>query len=252
MTDFDTRLRRDLRAAADSAPTFTGLREPTRRFPHTRPHVLLAAAAATVAVTATGLWWAGGIGPAAPPEASCPATLLFDGGTYLQHGDQVRTPRPGSRLGTGTLGCSDGDQVTVRELPGADPDRVVLTDTGVWIIEDAAPLPAAAAILAQPVACTREQPFTVSGDWVSMTGPMPDDDNTLVPPYVAVIAADQGDHLPLDQWSSITIDVRVTPDTTGGTDPDLARTALRGPRRVQATVRCTDGQFVAVTLTAAR
>ncbi len=253
MDDIDTVLRAELVRAADTAPVFTALdRRPRPRTP--RPHwTALAAAAAAVAVVASGgAWWAG-TDDGSVEEASCPALLKFQGRIYQGHGDKLRTPRPGTRLGTGApWGCGDGRRhVPVRALPGVSPDIAVLTDDGVWVADTVRSLPPEVAVLDKPVTCTHTGTTTVAGQWVASL-PMPSRDNEVVLPRTAWVEADEGDTLPLDRWREVTIRIRVTRDTAGGDDPTLAEDTLRGPQRVAATVRCDGKRFVAESFTRAK
>ncbi len=251
MDDIDTVLRAELARAADTAPAFTGLER--RPLPRTRrPRWTALAAAAGVAVLAVGGdWWAATHrGP--EEEASCAALLKFQGRIYQGHGDKLRTPRPGNRLGTGTpWGCGGGEgRVPVRALPGVSPDIAVLADDGVWLADTVRSLPPEVAVLDKPVTCTHTGTTTVVGQWVASL-PMPSRDNEVVLPRTAWVEADEGDTLPLDRWPVVTIRIRVTHDTAGGDDPTLAEDTLRGSQRVAATVHCDGKRFVADSFTRA-
>jgi hypothetical protein len=70
-------------------------------------------------------------------------------------------------------------------------------------------------------------------------------DDQLSPPYVAVIRADHGESLPLDQYAAVTIEVQVTSGTRGGAEPRLVREALRGSTPLNVRVHCDGGRFIA-------
>lgn len=250
MDDFDTRLRADLLHAAETAPEFTGLHPSQAQRSRPSPWTAALVAAAGVAgIAGGGAWWASTDDP--QMEGSCPALLEFNGRTYHGHGEMLRTPRPGARIGTGSLpGCGDPAQaVSVRALPGVNDEVAVLSDSGLWVSDAVGPLPPEVDMLDRPVTCADSG--TVAGNWVALEGPMPTRDDELSPPYTAVVEVDQGDHLPLEKWRMVTIRLRVTPDTIGGTDGQLAEHALRGPERVRATVHCDGDRFVAESITRA-
>lgn len=254
MTDFETRLRADLADAAEQAPEFSGLGHTVRAARRRRSRWVagIPAAAAAVLIGVAGVAWLavdrspGRTGTGAG-EASCAALLEFEGRTYVGHGEPLRRPRPGRLLGTGTAGCGGAD-LEVRALPGVDPTVAVLTDEGLYVSGAVRSLPARVAELDRPVRCTGSGTSSVTGDWVSMEGPMPARDNELTPPYVAVLKVGRGDWLPRDRWETVTIRVRVTAGTSGGTDPSLAEYALRGSEPVTATVHCDGGDWVADSL----
>jgi hypothetical protein len=266
MGDFETQLRTRLREAAEKAPAFRGLdtaspeRGQQTRLGGSSTSAGLArrrrrARVATVVVAAAGVGsvlWLTTRGGDTVDEALCPATIAFEGRTYLGHGGGLRTARPGPVLGSGVRPACHGEgpiSVRVRSLPGVDPGQAVLTSEGVWVVEGAATLPEPVVALDRAVPCRHEGTTTVAGDWVAYEGPQPERDYWLIPPYTAEIQADAGSTLPLDRWSMVTIEVRVTPDTVGGTERKLARDALGGTTRVAAVVRCDGDSFVAESLT---
>ena len=256
MTDFETRLRHDLDRAADLAPTFRGVAADRAAGTDARPHRsrtpgwrgLALAAAAVAAVAATPLWWPGA--DSTPEEASCAAVMEVGTVRYVAHGELLRVPRPGRDLGAATvLGCSDVADRAVRAaaLPGVHPAEAVLADGSVWVV-DGGRVPEDVQILSRPVRCSGAGTQSVGGDWVSVRGAPPDQDGALSPPYVALIQADTGDSLPLETWSSVRVEVEVTPRTAGGADPGLVTRALQGDAPVQAQVTCASGRFVASSL----
>lgn len=184
----------------------------------------------------------------------CAAELVFEGRTYAGRGEQVRTARPGPELGRATVaGCgSDDYEVTVAALTGVDPDQAVLADGRVWLSDQTLGIPTAVAALAQPVRCTHPGTVTLAGDWVSVRGPMPEQDYQLTPPYTATIDVEAGRGLPLERYASVRVEVLVTEGTLGGTDPELARAALGGSTRVRTEVGCDGDDFVAASIDADR
>lgn len=257
MTEFETRLSAGLRVAAETAPPFPGLRDgpgPRGRGGRSRrllPAVLLAA---VVAGTVTGGVLLAGADDERAASASCASQLRFDGRSYHGWGDPVRSARPGPTLGSGTVpGCDAeaGRPVTVSTLPGAEPQEAVLADGSVWLATGVRQVPEAVAVLEEPVPCTRGGSWTVSGHWVSVSGPMPEADFRIALPFTARIEADAGEGLPLERFSSVIVPARVTARTVGGTDFELTRAALGGGARVEVEVRCVDGRFVARSITGA-
>ena len=256
MTDFETRLRHDLDRAADLAPAFRGVAADRAAGIAARPHrsrtpgwrgLALAAAVAAVAAT-TPLWWPGADSPS--EEASCAAVMEAGTVRYVAHGEVLRVPRPGRDLGAATvLGCSDVADRAVRAaaLPGVDVTEAVLADGSVWVV-DGGRVPEEVQILSRPVRCSAAGTQTVGGDWVAVRGAQPEQDGALRAPYVALIQADTGDSLPLETWSSVRVEVEVTPRTAGGADPGLVGRALQGGVPVQAEVTCAGRRFVASSL----
>ncbi len=251
--DFDARLRRDLAEAAGEAPEFTGLRQSRGRSHRSR--VLLVAASTALVMTAAGAaLWANVQDDPGVIEAQCPSTLKLGGRTYHGHGEMLRRPRPGKDLGAGLLlGCEGAkdESAEVFALPGADPGEAVLASDKVWVADTVDSLPPAVAELEQPVACEGTGTTTIAGDWTAVEGSMPERDYEVKAPYRAVLVADEGDRLPLQQWRQVTVTVRVTPQTAGGDDAALAKDALAGTSRVSMTVRCDGKTFVAESLSRA-
>lgn len=244
--DFETQLRADLSHAAEAAPVFTGL-EPTRRPRRSAAPPLILTAAIGIAL-AGDAWWITTSHEQPTDSASCPSILQFQGRIYHGHGEQVRVPRPGQILGTGTHPGCEGEkpyESEVRLLPGVVPTVAVVTLGGVWIADTADSLPAEIAALDEPVPCEGTGLTNLSGDWVAIQAPMPERDNDLTPPYVAVIKADHGRRLPLEKYAAVTVKVHINEQTVGGTDPALATDALRGSTPVMATVRCDGSVFIA-------
>jgi hypothetical protein len=132
----------------------------------------------------------------------------------------------------------------VTALPGVAPTLAVVADRQVWVAEGR-PVPDEVLILFEPVDCAGAGEHEVVGDWVAVGGPAPAQDGLIQPPYVAEIQADRGDPLPLAEWSSVRIEVRVTEQTAGARDPGLVERALHGDTPVRIDVSCDGADFVA-------
>lgn len=269
MDDFDANLRDDLAQAAEQAPTFRGLdttaAEPdtssgrssgfddvtTQRRRKLRPAVWIpAAAAAVVAALAVPLAMNGNgdLDEGSSGQASCAARLELGGQTYSGHGEGIRQPRIGAKIGEATLlGCQDvpDESVVAYPVPGVPTAQAVYAIGGVWVAEDLQAVPSAIAALDEPVSCASPGPVTFTGDWIAARGPMPANDNEMVLPYTAQIVAESGDKLPLGEWASVQLDVRVTDATRGGNEPQSIEKSLRGNVPVTVTAHCEGGRFVA-------
>lgn len=257
MSDFEQRLREGLDRAAEQAPAFTGLAADAgpssdgRRFSWRAP--LLVAAALALLAGGVGLW-AVLDGPDQGGDAGCAAIVVYDGTRYVGAGGMEgleRMPRLGEVIGEARdPGCDDGNgaalprTLEVRALHGVAPATAVMADDNLYVAESLARWPDELAPLRQPVRCANDI-TVVTGDWISYEGPMPEQDAELAPPYIAVIVADHGAGLPLERWASVTLRVKVTDATVGGTDAELVKAALQGGRPITAAVHCDDGAFVA-------
>ncbi len=267
MTDFESQLRARLADAAEGAPAFTGF-DPQRAAEssgqwvdstRSRRSYRWLAVAAAVAVAAAGVsWWssgrAGNDGGQANdvPQASCAAELVLAGRVYRGYGPLAREPRPGPRLGTANVPtCDDGQgpagggQVEVFTLPGINPDVAIFAD-GLWVSAGEAVLPASLRDLSRPVLCSGAGESTVAGTLTGIEGPPAAEDYHPRTPYTATVVADEGSGLPLDEYSSVTIRIRVTAATARGRDPSLVRAALAEGNRVSVKVRCAGPRFDAI------
>lgn len=257
MSDFERRLAAGLDRAAEQAPAFTGLAADARpasdrRRSSWRTPVLVAAA---LALLAGGVgFWAVLDGPDRGGDTDCAALIVYDGARYVGHGGPEsldRMPRPGEVLGKAREpGCDDGNgaaqprTLEVRAVPGVPPATAVMADDNLYLAESVTRWPDELAPLRQPVRCT-DAITEVTGDWIAHEGPMPEQDAELKPPYVAVIVADHGAGLPLERWASVTIRVKVTDATDGGTDKELVKASLQGGAPLTAEVHCDGDAFVA-------
>ena len=282
--DFETRLRQHLREAAGRAPSFTRLRAPTPTPGATAPGTpgrasgfgpagllrrlrwLAAAAAVIVLGGGGGTWWVvhpsgGGVGPdqvnpGNGAAAGCAAMLTFEGRRYFGWGTLARTPRVVEPLGRATLpGCGDGDvptrHTTPYSLPGVAVSTAVFADDTVWVARPLSQLrrglPAELRDLTRPVRCDGDGTSTMSGRLTGVDKMPTGKDYTVQPPYTATFVATRGDTLPLDRYRSVTVQVRVTEDTTGS-EPAVLRAALGHGRPVTVSARCRGTAFVAASL----
>lgn len=260
MADFETTLRVELAKAADQAPGFTGLdvdASPTPRSMLRRRAVMIAAA--LIVVTVGVSWWASGLGDDDNSDASCASKMTFDGRGYVAHGEGLRTPRPGDMLGSGsTSACADGNgtagggDLEVFQVPGIEPRIAVFARDHLWLSEDEPTAAAAVQEFERLVTCEGAAPRTISGQLTAISGPPPKVSYHVDAPYVATFVADEGEHLLLDQYSSVTVRLRVTDKTVGGEEPDLISRALGDGQRLTATVRCDGTTFDALSFSLAR
>lgn len=252
MNELEQLLSRRLADAAQDAPEFAGLRRGagmrSRRAGPWRLAVAGSVAAAVVAGVAA-LAWVTMAGPTQdnPGDAQCPSVLTYQGRTYVGQGDLVRVPRAGEPAGSGVLpaGCGESQRsIEVFSVAGVSSATAVGTDEGVWLAETVTSLPPELRALRQEVPCRGSGQHQVAGTWVSADGPQPEQDYVYSAPYVAVVKADQGDILPLDDWALLTVRLQVTKATVRGTDSGLIKATLGGDARLLATVHCSGSAFV--------
>jgi len=204
-----------------------------------------------VALVVGGTWLAAMSGERESPQVSCAAEIVFEDRTYAGYGDPLRVPRRGERIGVATTPvCPDGErsggeELDVWSLPGVDPSVAVMADGVVWVEGRESALPQRLGELTEPVACSSPGPSTVTGRLVSVDEPPTGGDFRPRPPYEAIVVADGGSSLPLSEYSSVTIEVQVTPTTQGGSDADLVATALQDGDHLDIAVRCSAGAFMA-------
>ncbi len=266
-TDFESQLRTQLADAAERAPVFTGVDSeravtqtsaPTDASRHRRRRrwlALAAAAAAVAAVAAAGVsWWPVGSG-GGDGAAVCASELVLDGNVYQEDGELVRVPRHGPSLGKAVRpACGDGEgmsvaeQVEAFELPGVSPDIAFFANGGVWLSGGLQDWPAWAEELSKPVPCTGAGETTIGGTVIGINAPQVEKAYDFRIPYTANFLADEGSTLPLTEYTSVTIRMRVTAATTGGRDDEFLRLALSDAARVTATVRCDGAHFEATSL----
>lgn len=216
---------------------------------------LAAAAAAVAAVAAAGVsWWPVGSG-GGDGAAVCASELVLDGNVYQEDGALVRVPRHGPSLGKAVRpACGDGEGVSVAEqveafeLPGVSPDIAFFANGGVWLSGGLQDWPDWAEELSKPVPCTGAGETTIGGTVIGIEGPQVEQDYHALTPYTATFIADEGSALPLLDYTSVTVQMRVTSMTTDGRDPELIRSALSEAARVSATVRCDGSHFEATSL----
>ncbi|MFW6869999.1 hypothetical protein ACOACQ_21630 [Nocardioides sp. CPCC 206347] len=261
MTDFETQLREDLNRAAERAPIFRGVRastapSSTENAGHaSRWRLVAIAAAATIVAGATAPLWLPEDDDGTDGQTSCAAILKVGTSRYVGHGELLRVPRPGRSLGSGTmLGCGDIDDrsVMASALPGVDPSTAVFAEGSVWVADGQPAAPAELKPLFEPISCSQNGPQSLVGDWVSVDGAMPEGDGALRPPYIVMLQAETNDALPLKEWSSVRVEIRVNDQINGASDPDIVTQALQGDTPVRVDVTCTGGEFVARRITLER
>lgn len=286
MNDFETDLRNRLAAAADQAPKFAGLdpdRQPATEHPATEHRISdpsasdlsasrrgprrgtswLLVAAAIAAVVAGGSWWSLTRDTADPGVASCPSVLILNGQQYGANGDLVRVPRPGARLGTATFpSCADGDSgatkggsVETFRIPGVPPETAFFADGKVWVNGSLTTRPASLDELYKPVTCAGSGTGTFTGHLTAMDAQVTADYQPEAP-YTATFVVDDvetgtgGDtaDLGLGRYSSVTVQIRVTASTEGGTDATFLRAALGQGKLAQMDAQCDGAKFLATRL----
>lgn len=211
------------------------------------------AVVAVVVAAATGLagWMLLSGQPGQTDGGLCAATMRFDGREYVGHGEVLRTPRLGDSIGTAaTPDCNDfpGSTFDVFAIPGVPPSEAVFGDDGTWLRADPTSVPSEVREIQRLVTCTGTGRRVLAGRLVGHIGPPPTADYHAKAPYVAVFVADQGEHLPLVAYSSVTVRLRVRDKTVGGEDPDLVRAGLERGQRLTATVQCAGKAFEALSL----
>lgn len=242
--------------ADEDAPEFRGLGP---RANHSRRWLLATAVVVAVLVAAGVSWWATGRGENnGGQEASCAAELVLGGRTYLGRGELVRVPRSGPAAGTGRIpACRHAQaggraqRVATFALSGVSPKTAVLADGTVWLSRSATTLPEPLRVLYRPVRCVGSG-GTVWGRLSGIDAMPQDGDYRVRTPYTATLVADRGPGLGLDEYSRVTVPVRVTGTTVGGHDPRLLRAALADGRRVVVTTHCDGSRFAATALKLAR
>lgn len=256
------RLRRDLATAAEEAdishrftPDQAACGHRRQRRPLTG-RLLLAAAAVTVLGASVSTWALVGGDGDAPGETSCSLGLRWQGRTYTSFGELRRVPLGGADLGTGTVpGCNDGNgasggyRVRVSAIPGVDPEVGVIGDDGnVYVPRGQERQTAQLTDLDESLPCTVPTGTAAVGTLVSV----PANWSLKVDgaPYTAQFHTERptnasGDGFPFGRYSAVTIPVRVTADTAGGTDGALLTRALNSDRPVSVTLACDGSRYVA-------
>lgn len=185
-------------------------------------------------------------------SASCAALVKVDGHSYYGHsGPERPVPTTGEMVDATLPGCNDSGgpeepavAVTAQVIDGVPVETAVLHD-GVVHIRDGARMPASSTAWFDGTFCTGTDTFRLLGRWRGATEPgAPYFDGTLEPPYDVMVDVEG----PPGRLVGERVDVQVTTETTPVlTDEDLDR--MPGAT-VRATVRCEDGAFVAVAITA--
>lgn len=260
--ELEQRLRVRLAAAADLAPTFTGLttQAPSTEQPEPsgnrrsrgllRPAVVAAAALIIVAGVGGVAWRARDTNPSVGTgSGSCAAVLRWHQRTYTAVGELARFPHPGARLGNGRIpACDDGsgpevpgESVALATLPGFPPTVAVMALDTVWLAHRA-DLPAKIRALRAPVRCTG--PGALSGTITDMYARVRSDLHPKIP-YTLRMRIDAGPADVLGPYASVVVILRVNESTDGGQDVDLLDDALHDAARVTVATRCVHGHFTA-------
>jgi hypothetical protein len=262
--EFDETVRDLLAKAAAAAPAYDerkldsaagDVSEGARRGVLTprRPRVWFGAAAAVVVAAAGVTWWTAAQHDGGPGSASCASRLDFAGRTYVGDGALLNLPRAGDRLGVGSQpGCDDGggqvpaETQAVYRIPGIDPATAVLTDDTVWVGSELGRLLDPIVAMNTRLPCEAPAVGTLSGRVIGYHGPAITSETS--PPYTLDLAVDRGDALRLDGYAVARVRLLVTDQASGAVDAASVRQALSRQSRVTATVRCTQGRFVALTV----
>lgn len=203
-----------------------------------RPFVLVVGAL----LLTTGCTVSGTGGPL-HPEADCAARLGFEGRTYVGVG-LVRMPRADGVLGTGTVPTCDGKAVAFRvrvsRIDGVPPADAVHGDGHVWVTGRPDRVPESLREADMKVPCTGPTRFT--GTWLGADAEE-DGNDVLHPPYNARFTAREGAGLPLEQWTEVEIEARVTNDTSPVPSRDFVHRALAEDHPVTVVAHCEGNRF---------
>lgn len=249
-------LRAHLRSAADDAPPFRGLQQPTHHKRSIRGFVAIGLATASV-VAVVGVSGALSNRNQETPQASCPARLVFNETHYNGFGGLYRIPATAASLGHGLRpGCDDGNgsapnrRIAVSNIAGVDPRRAVIADDVVWVNADRATLPDVIQRARRPVACTLNGTASISGTWLSVQArKQPRFDGDLQAPYtIGMLVRDA--QLVHDGWQSVIVTVAVT-DVTSAPGPEDVEKLLQGGATALVTLHCDGDRFVADVLSPA-
>jgi hypothetical protein len=208
----------------------------------------------TVALAGAALTSCSSSAGAGAGSGACPATVVYQGQTYLGTGELRRDPATTGRRVDGVLpACDDSggqrpvdhDQpVRVAELADVPLGTAFLWSGGVYLREGQQ-LPAAAQLWFRPRRCTTPGEFELTGDWLGVTGPeQPGSDGELRPPYRLEVHVTAGRH----EYVGTTIAVHADAGTSPGLEPRDVKSSLWNGGQVVARVSCVDGRFRASSL----
>jgi hypothetical protein len=256
----EARLRTELSAAADDAPSYRDLAQRPAPTPSHRPAArargVTLAAAACVAVLVGGAvtWFALQVGTDdSPGAAQCASRLRFDGREYVDVSDLALNPRAGGTVGRGVLaGCDDGNgaaperNVPVAAVAGLEPTEAVYADDVVWVPADA-PVPSLLTQARQAPGCSLDGPTDVAGLWQAATPTRKVRfDGDLRPPYTIDLLVEDRAVVPAG-YRSAHLQVAVTKDSDAPRPREVVRMLQRGAP-AEVTLRCSGPRFIADSL----
>lgn len=190
-----------------------------------------------------------GLGHSAGTESSsCAATVQYDGRTYFGHGELKRIPETTGRTEVGTVPrCDDGADaelgrdVDVHELREITMKHALLVGGQLYVVEGE-PFPDAAQQWFSPPRCSDDGSFTLTGQWLEVTGgPKPRFDGDIRPPYLLEVRVTTGPARYVDSTVKVHADAETDPLLTS---KDVER-ALWADGELTARVHCDSADFVA-------
>jgi hypothetical protein len=215
--------------------------------PLLRLALAVALAGATLASCSSGERGAG--------SASCAAVIEYDGHTYWGAGGLKRDPVTTGRLVEGVLpicddsGGQDPPEVAEEAVRVAELADVPLATGFLWngslYLRHRHRLPAATRIWFRAPRCTTAGEFTLTADWLGVTGGRKVRfDGDLRPPYRLQVHVTKGPNAYVGTTVALRADATTEP-TLGAND---VKDSLWEGGQVAARVRCADGRFRAVGL----
>ena len=257
MTDpLESRLRSDLRVAADEGSAFVApdLAAPDedrrRRWP-----MLAAAAAVLVAGGAAYVVLRDGPPVVGGGQASCPYVVRFEEQTWTTIGSD-RSPVTGQVLGEGVVpSCDDGNgasqerTVEVRRIRGVDPARAVAVNGQILLPRDAEGLPPGLADAQKPVTCSVVGTVRLRGRWTGVVSEQEaQTDGDVRPPYR--IDFQTSDPRVTEGYARVLLQARGTEESRRLT-PDQVEALLGSEDEDVLTTHCVGDWFVVDAITAA-
>jgi hypothetical protein len=187
-------------------------------------------------------------------SASCAALLVRDGHTYRGVGGVKRDPATTGRLVDAVIpACDDSGGrrpvepdagVRVHELAAVPVGTALLWNGGVYV-RDGRTLPPAAQRWFRAPRCTSPGAFSLTADWLGVTGPkQPRFDGDLRPPYRLEVHVVEGP----PAYVGATVQVHAVASTEPGLGPRDVKASLWQGGQVVARVTCVHGRFRAVSL----
>ena len=197
-------------------------------------------------------------------EGECTMTLMFDERTYRPV-NALQNPLRGEELGSAEVLDCDGavmegePRLTVFELAGEDPDDVLIVPRygrddvflnesmrfrdRPQVLKDSVKFPK----------CTQPARFIATWSYIDPEDfPHMDDFASALPPYTAVVTTSQGRGLPLDRWSSMTLEIEVTDNTVPTPTPELLTAANDDDADLVVRTQCSGTAFEATSIRLAK